>query len=71
MKRLTTLAALAAGLLTSGAAAAAEQTVKLAVSNMYCSACPSLVRKALTQPLGTATMNAKQAGLLASSLAIA
>ena len=48
MKRLATLAALAAGLLTSGAAVAAEQTVKLAVSNMYCSACPSLVKKALS-----------------------
>ena len=48
MKRLATLAALAAGLLTSGAAAAAEQTVKLAVSNMYCFACPSLVKKALS-----------------------
>ena len=48
MKRLITLAALTAGLLLSGAAQAAEQTVKLAVSNMYCAACPLTVKKSLS-----------------------
>lgn len=48
MKRLVTFAALGAGVLVSGAAFAAEQTVKLAVSNMYCAACPSTVKKALS-----------------------
>jgi mercuric ion binding protein len=48
MKRLVTLAALGAGALLSGTAFAAEQTVKLAVSNMYCAACPSTVKKALS-----------------------
>lgn len=48
MKRLITLAALTAGLLASGAAQAAEQTVKLAVSNMYCAACPATVKKSLS-----------------------
>jgi mercuric ion binding protein len=48
MKRLVTLAALGAGILVSGTAFAAEQTVKLAVSNMYCAACPSTVKKALS-----------------------
>jgi mercuric ion binding protein len=48
MKRLVALAALGAGVLISGTAFAAEQTVKLAVSNMYCAACPSTVKKALS-----------------------
>ncbi|KAB2913239.1 MAG: mercury resistance system periplasmic binding protein MerP [Hyphomicrobiaceae bacterium] len=48
MKRLVTLFAFGAGFLTSGIAVAAEQTVKLAVSNMYCAACPSTVKKALS-----------------------
>jgi periplasmic mercuric ion binding protein len=48
MKRLVTLVALTAGLLAPGAAFAAEQTVKLAVSNMYCASCPHTVRKSLS-----------------------
>lgn len=48
MKRLVTLAALGAGILVSETAFAAEQTVKLAVSNMYCAACPWTVKKALS-----------------------
>lgn len=47
MKRLATLAFLTAGVLASGTAFAAEQTVKLAVSNMYCAACPHIVEKSL------------------------
>lgn len=48
MKRLVALLALTAGFSASGAVVAAEQTVKLAVDNMYCAACPSTVKKALS-----------------------
>lgn len=48
MKRLATLAALSIGLLASGAAFAAEQTVTLSVANMSCATCPPTVRKALS-----------------------
>ena len=48
MKRLATLAVLTAGVLTSGTAFPAEQTVKLAVSNMYCATCPHIVEKSLS-----------------------
>lgn len=48
MKRLIAIAALAVGLLASGAAYAAEQTVKLAVGNMYCASCPLTVQKSLS-----------------------
>lgn len=48
MKRLATLAALSIGLLASGAAFAAEQTVTLAVANMTCATCPPTVRRALS-----------------------
>ena len=52
MKRLVTLAAVAVGLSISGAAMAAEQTVKLAVANMYCDACPLIVQKSLSAVSG-------------------
>jgi mercuric ion binding protein len=48
MKRLITLAGLTAGLLAPDIAVAAEQTVKLAVSNMYCASCPLTVQKSLS-----------------------
>lgn len=48
MKRLVTLATLSIGLLASGAAFAAEQTVTLAVANMTCATCPPTVRRALS-----------------------
>jgi len=48
MKRLVTLVAVAAGLLASATAYAAEQTVKLAVGNMYCAGCPYTVEKSLS-----------------------
>jgi mercuric ion binding protein len=48
MKRLVILVALTAGLLAPGAVLAAEQTVRLAVSNMYCGSCPLTVKKALS-----------------------
>lgn len=52
MKRLITLAALTTALLASGAAQAAEQTVKLAVAGMYCGACPVTVQKSLSAVKG-------------------
>jgi mercuric ion binding protein len=48
MQRLVTLAALGAGVLVSGTAFAAEQTVKLAVGNMYCASCPHIIQKSLS-----------------------
>jgi len=48
MQRLVILVGLAAGLLAPSAVLAAEQSVRLAVSNMYCAACPFTVKKALT-----------------------
>jgi mercuric ion binding protein len=48
MRRLVILVGLAAALFAPSTVLAAEQTVKLAVSNMYCAACPFTVRKALT-----------------------
>ena len=48
MKRLIAFAVLNVGLLVSGAAFAAEQTVTLAVANMSCATCPPTVRKALS-----------------------
>ena len=47
MKHLVSIAALAVTLLTSGAALAAEQTVKLAVANMTCVSCVPIVKGAL------------------------
>ena len=43
-----TLIFVAAGL-ASGAALAAEQTVTLAVDNMYCDACPYIVQQSLAR----------------------
>jgi mercuric ion binding protein len=48
MQRLISLAAIGAALLASGTASAGEQTLKLAVSNMYCATCPLTVKKALS-----------------------
>ena len=52
MKRLITLTIVAVGLSISGVAMAAEQTVKLAVANMYCDACPLTVQKSLSAVSG-------------------
>ena len=46
MKPFITLATMAIGL--SGTAQAAEQTVKLAVTNMTCASCPYIVEKTLS-----------------------
>lgn len=47
MKRLFSIATLAATLLTSDIAIAADRTVTLAVKNMTCASCPYIVRKTL------------------------
>ena len=47
MNRLLTSAAFALCLFESSAALAAEQTVTLAVENMYCAACPHTVKASL------------------------
>lgn len=54
MNKLFISAVLGAGLLTSPTAFAAEQTVTLAVQNMYCAACPTTVRKSLQAVPGVA-----------------
>ena len=48
MKRFVTFVALSSGMVVSGAAFAAEQTVALAVANMSCATCPPIVRKSLS-----------------------
>ncbi len=47
-------AVLGFGLVTSSAALAAERTVTLNVRNMYCAACPTIVRKSLEAVPGVA-----------------
>lgn len=47
MTKLPLIAASALALLTSSNAFAAEQTVTLAVKNMYCAACPQTVKASL------------------------
>jgi mercuric ion binding protein len=54
MKCLVPVAAIVFGLLGPGVAAAAEQTVKLAVGNMYCAACPAIVQQSLSAVSGVA-----------------
>ena len=52
MKRIIALTTLSIGLLASGSAFAAEQTVTLAVANMTCATCPPTVRKSLSAVQG-------------------
>jgi mercuric ion binding protein len=55
MVKLLASAFLAIGLLASSTAAfAAQQTVTLAVQNMYCEACPYMVKKTLERVAGVA-----------------
>jgi periplasmic mercuric ion binding protein len=55
MTKLLTSAALAISLLASSKAAlAVQQTVTLAVENMYCEACPYMVKKTLERVSGVA-----------------
>jgi periplasmic mercuric ion binding protein len=54
MNKLMTSVAFALCLLASSAAFAAEQTVTLAVQNMYCAACPHTVKASLEAVPGVA-----------------
>jgi periplasmic mercuric ion binding protein len=47
MIKLFSIAALGSALLASSSAFAAEKTIALAVQNMFCDACPLIVRKSL------------------------
>lgn len=47
MNRILGAMILAGTLAVGGAAMAAEQTVRLAVDNMYCELCPGIVKKSL------------------------
>lgn len=54
MTRMLQVLSFIGSLLASGAALAAEQTVTLAIDNMYCAACPYIVKQSLTKVPGVA-----------------
>ena len=54
-KRILSALAIATTLLAAGTAKAAEKTVTLAVDNMYCSACPHIVKQSLAKVAGVKT----------------
>ncbi len=54
MKKLLALAAFAVGIIASPAAMAADKTITLAVNNMDCAACPSIVKGSLEAVPGVA-----------------
>ena len=54
MSKLLKSAAFGLGLLTSSTAFAGERTITLAVQNMYCDACPLIVKKSLEAVPGVA-----------------
>jgi mercuric ion binding protein len=54
MNKALVFAAIAVGIATSPAAQAADRTITLAVSNMYCAACPSIVKGSLEAVPGVA-----------------
>ena len=54
MTRMLYVLSLVGSVLASGAALAAEQTVTLAIDNMYCDACPYIVKQTLTKVPGVA-----------------
>lgn len=54
MNKLFIHAALAVGVIGSSAAMAADRTITLAVSNMDCAACPSIVKGSLQAVPGVA-----------------
>ena len=55
MKKLLAGTVLMLGMVVSSAALAAERTVTLAVSNMYCAACPHTVKASLEAVPGVKT----------------
>ena len=54
MTKLLNCIVLGLGLILSSGAFAAERTVTLAVQNMYCVACPSIVKKSIEAVPGVA-----------------
>ena len=52
MKRILSALAIATALWAAGTAMAAEKSVTLAVDNMYCSACPHIVKQSLAKITG-------------------
>ena len=54
MKKLLVYATLAVGIIASPAVMAADRTITLAVSNMDCAACPSIVKGSLEAVPGVA-----------------
>jgi mercuric ion binding protein len=54
MNKLLARAAFAAGIVASSAAFAADKTITLAVKNMDCAACPSIVKGSLEAVPGVA-----------------
>ena len=52
MNRVFALGAIVGALILGGAAMAAERTAKLAVDNMYCAACPYIVKQSLSKVTG-------------------
>jgi mercuric ion binding protein len=54
MNKLLALAAFTAGIVASSAAFAADKTLTLAVNNMDCAACPSIVKGSLEAVPGVA-----------------
>lgn len=54
MTKLPSAAIVGLGLLASSSAFAGEKTVTLAVQNMYCTACPLIVRSSLEKVPGVA-----------------
>ena len=56
MIRIFAAAGIAAMVLASAVAAAAERTVTLAVDNMYCEACPYVVKESLARVPGVETV---------------
>ena len=51
-KRILSALAIVTALSAAGTAMAAEKTVTLAVDNMYCSACPHIVKQSLSKVAG-------------------
>jgi periplasmic mercuric ion binding protein len=54
MNKLLARAAFAVGIVASSAVMAADRTITLAVNDMYCAACPSIVKGSLEAVTGVA-----------------
>jgi mercuric ion binding protein len=54
MNKLLARVAFAVGIIASPAVMAADRTITLAVDNMYCAACPSIVKSSLEAVPGVA-----------------